>query len=232
MGEAVPPAAVHAEGIVKRFGATLALDRVGITVAAGDSHALVGRNGAGKSTLVSVRTGLHTPDAGRVSFQGEPAPAPGDTAAWQSKVACVYHKSMVTPARLTAAVATAQALPEVEFVLDHGGKPPIAAGGREPWAGLIGALAALPNVSCKLSGLVTEADWKSWRPRDVLPYARQLLDAFGPDRALFGSDWPVCTLAGQYADVYALAEQAVAALDPAERAAVLGGNAARIHRLG
>jgi len=97
MGEAVPPAAVRAEGVVKRFGATVALDRVGITVAAGDSHALVGRNGAGKSTLVSVLTGLHAPDAGRVAFQGEPAPAPGDTAAWQAKVACVYQKSMVVP---------------------------------------------------------------------------------------------------------------------------------------
>jgi simple sugar transport system ATP-binding protein len=97
MSEAVPPPAVQAEGIVKRFGATLALDRVGITVAAGDSHALVGRNGAGKSTLVSVLTGLHTPDAGQVRFLGEPAPAPGDTAAWQSKVACVYQKSMVVP---------------------------------------------------------------------------------------------------------------------------------------
>lgn len=97
MSEAVPPPAVHAEGIVKRFGATVALDRVGITVAAGDAHALVGRNGAGKSTLVSVLTGLHTPDAGHVSFLGEPAPAPGDTAAWQTKVACVYQKSMVVP---------------------------------------------------------------------------------------------------------------------------------------
>jgi simple sugar transport system ATP-binding protein len=92
-----PPPAVRAEGVVKRFGPTLALDRVGITVEAGDSHALVGRNGAGKSTLVSVLTGLHVPDAGRVSFQGEPAPASGDTAAWQSKVACVYQKSMVVP---------------------------------------------------------------------------------------------------------------------------------------
>ncbi|MFI0941959.1 sugar ABC transporter ATP-binding protein [Streptomyces sp. NPDC021020] len=91
------PSAVHAEGIVKRFGPTVALDRVGITVAVGDSHALVGRNGAGKSTLVSVLTGLHAPDAGRVAFLGEPAPAPGDTAAWQSKVACVYQKSMVVP---------------------------------------------------------------------------------------------------------------------------------------
>ncbi|NUS09823.1 MAG: sugar ABC transporter ATP-binding protein [Streptomyces sp.] len=92
-----PAPAVHAEGVVKRFGPTVALDRVGITVAVGDSHALVGRNGAGKSTLVSVLTGLHAPDAGRVAFLGEPAPAPGDTAAWQSKVACVYQKSMVVP---------------------------------------------------------------------------------------------------------------------------------------
>ncbi|MFJ2955999.1 sugar ABC transporter ATP-binding protein [Streptomyces sp. NPDC087270] len=97
MAEAVPPAAVHAEGIVKRFGATVALDQVGITVAAGDSHALVGRNGAGKSTLVSVLTGLQHPDAGQVRFQGEPAPAAGDTAGWQAKVACVYQKSMVVP---------------------------------------------------------------------------------------------------------------------------------------
>ncbi|WP_037914354.1 sugar ABC transporter ATP-binding protein [Actinacidiphila yeochonensis] len=102
MGEAAAPAAVHAEGIVKKFGATVALNGVGITVKAGDSHALVGRNGAGKSTLVSVLTGLQTPDEGRVAFQGEPAPAPGDTAAWQSKVACVYQKSMVVP-QLTVA---------------------------------------------------------------------------------------------------------------------------------
>ncbi|MGW2058073.1 sugar ABC transporter ATP-binding protein [Streptomyces sp. NPDC001840] len=91
------PAAVHAEGIVKRFGPTLALDDVRLTVRPGESHALVGRNGAGKSTLVSVVTGLHRPDAGRVTFGGEPAPAFGDTTAWQSKVACVYQKSMVVP---------------------------------------------------------------------------------------------------------------------------------------
>ncbi|MFD3438720.1 sugar ABC transporter ATP-binding protein [Streptomyces sp. NPDC058685] len=91
------PAAVHAEGIVKRFGPTVALDGVRLTVAPGESHALVGRNGAGKSTLVSVLTGLHRPDAGTVTFDGVPAPAFGDTAAWQSKVACVYQKSMVVP---------------------------------------------------------------------------------------------------------------------------------------
>jgi L-fuconolactonase len=138
---------------------------------------------------------------------------------------------LVTPAQLPAAVATVQALPEVRFVLDHGGKPPIAAGQWEPWAERIAALAALPHVSCKLSGLITEADWASWRPQDVLPYARHMLDAFGPDRVMFGSDWPVSTLAGQYADVYALAEQAVAGLEPAERDAVMGDTAARVYRL-
>ncbi|MCQ4046482.1 sugar ABC transporter ATP-binding protein [Streptantibioticus rubrisoli] len=91
------PAAVHAQGIVKRFGPTVALDGVHLTVRPGESHALVGRNGAGKSTLVSVLTGLHRPDAGTVTFHGRPAPAPGDRAAWQAEVACVYQKSMVVP---------------------------------------------------------------------------------------------------------------------------------------
>ncbi|MFD7227221.1 sugar ABC transporter ATP-binding protein [Streptomyces sp. NPDC059881] len=96
MAHQAPPA-VEAEGIVKRFGPTLALDGVRLTVAPGEAHALVGRNGAGKSTLVGVLTGLHRPDAGTVTFGGEPAPAYGSTAAWQSKVACVYQKSMVVP---------------------------------------------------------------------------------------------------------------------------------------
>ncbi|MFB6778426.1 sugar ABC transporter ATP-binding protein [Streptomyces sp. NPDC056352] len=94
--EKAPPA-VQAEGVVKRFGPTVALDGVQLTVQPGESHALVGRNGAGKSTLVSVLTGLHKADAGTVRFGGEPAPAFGDTTAWQSKVACVYQKSMVVP---------------------------------------------------------------------------------------------------------------------------------------
>ncbi|MFJ8751183.1 sugar ABC transporter ATP-binding protein [Streptomyces sp. NPDC102441] len=92
-----PPPAVQAEGVVKRFGPTVALDGVKLTVQPGESHALVGRNGAGKSTLVSVLTGLHRADAGTVTFGGEPAPAFGDTTAWQSKVACVYQKSMIVP---------------------------------------------------------------------------------------------------------------------------------------
>ncbi|MGW2413952.1 sugar ABC transporter ATP-binding protein [Streptomyces tubercidicus] len=90
-------AAVHAEGIVKRYGPTVALDGARLTVRPGEAHALVGRNGAGKSTLVSVLTGMERPDAGRVTFGGAPAPGWGDTAAWQRKVACVYQKSMTVP---------------------------------------------------------------------------------------------------------------------------------------
>ncbi|MFE1775724.1 sugar ABC transporter ATP-binding protein [Streptomyces sp. NPDC059008] len=90
-------AAVHAEGIVKRYGPTVALDGARLTVRPGEAHALVGRNGAGKSTLVSVLTGMQRPDAGRVTFGGEPAPGWGDTAAWRRKVACVYQKSMTVP---------------------------------------------------------------------------------------------------------------------------------------
>lgn len=90
-------AAVCAEGIVKRYGPTVALDGAGLTVRPGEAHALVGRNGAGKSTLVNVLTGMERPDAGRVSFGGQPAPAWGDTTAWQGKVACVYQKSMTVP---------------------------------------------------------------------------------------------------------------------------------------
>src|SRR5438270_14020977 len=94
-GRSAPVA--EADGVTKRFGATVALDGVGLTVLPGESHALVGRNGAGKSTLVSVLTGLIRPDAGTVRFNGEPAPPVTDRAAWRSRVACVYQKSTIIP---------------------------------------------------------------------------------------------------------------------------------------
>ena len=93
---------VEADGISKRFGATLALSDARISVAPGESHALVGRNGAGKSTLVSILTGLQNPDTGTLRFNGDPAPAPGDTDAWRSKVACVYQRSTIIPALTVA----------------------------------------------------------------------------------------------------------------------------------
>lgn len=187
--------------------------------------------------LPDVLASLTGPLAGvRHQVQDEPDPhwltRPGVHTGLKAVAAAgLAYDLLVTPVQLPAALATARALPQVRFVLDHCGKPPIASGGWQPWAGRIAELAALPNVTCKLSGLVTEADWLAWRPQDVLPYARHVLDTFGPHRVMYGSDWPVATLAGRYADVYALAEQAVAYLDPAERAAVLGGTAARVYRL-
>ncbi|MFF9557582.1 amidohydrolase family protein [Streptomyces albus] len=141
----------------------------------------------------------------------------------------LVYDLLVTPRELPAAVATAEALPELSFVLDHAAKPAVAAGEWEPWATGLRRLAALPNVSCKLSGLVTEADWGGWTKQQLLPYARHVLETFGPDRVLYGSDWPVCTLAAYYDEVAALAEEATAHLAPAERAAVFGGNAARVY---
>ncbi|MET9217411.1 amidohydrolase family protein [Streptomyces sp. NPDC003300] len=143
----------------------------------------------------------------------------------------LVYDLLVTVDQLPVAIGTVRALPEVRFVLDHGAKPPIGGGGWEPWAASMTELSALPNVWCKLSGLVTEADWRRWRVADVLPYARHLLAAFGPDRLLFGSDWPVCTLAADYSSVVALAEAALSPLTPAARDAVLGRNAARLYAL-
>jgi L-fuconolactonase len=138
---------------------------------------------------------------------------------------------LVTPRELPAALETAAALPDLRFVLDHAAKPHIASGGWEPWAAQIAALAALPNVTCKLSGLVTEATWSGWEPADLLPYARHVLDVFGPSRVLFGSDWPVCTLAASYGEVLALAEAASADLSPSDRSSLFGETASRVYGL-
>ncbi|WP_329521340.1 amidohydrolase family protein [Spirillospora sp. NBC_01491] len=137
---------------------------------------------------------------------------------------------LVRPAQAEAALEFARRLPEVRLVLDHAGKPDIAGGAWEPWASWIEEMAALPNVTVKLSGLVTEAA-PGWTPADVLSYARHVLAAFGPGRTMYGSDWPVCTLAATYGQVAALAEEACADLGEAARALVFGGTARRVYRL-
>lgn len=143
----------------------------------------------------------------------------------------LVYELLTRPHQLPAAARTVAALPDVRFVLDHCAKPPIATGELEPWATDLRRLAAADNVGCKLSGLVTEADWASWRVADLAPYVEQVLTAFGPHRLLFGSDWPVCLLAAPYERVVAAAEQLTAALSPAEREAIFAGNARRIYRL-
>jgi L-fuconolactonase len=141
----------------------------------------------------------------------------------------LVYDLLVVAEQLPAATAAAARLPEVTFVLDHLGKPPIASGALEPWATRVRELAALPNVHCKLSGMVTEAAWDSWTTAALAPYAQVVLDAFGPGRVMAGSDWPVCTLAATYGEVLETAGTLTASLGADERAAVLGGTARRVY---
>jgi L-fuconolactonase len=136
---------------------------------------------------------------------------------------------LVRPGQLAAALRVAGDLDGVSFVLDHGGKPAIAAGLVEPWARQVAELARRPNVTCKLSGLVTEAA-PEWEPGQIAPYAGWLLDCFGPGRLMFGSDWPVCTLAATYGQVVALARALLGGrLSAGETDAVFSQNAAAVY---
>lgn len=137
---------------------------------------------------------------------------------------------MLRPEHLGAAVAVVRSHPSLRFVLDHLGKPPIAADRLEPWATALRGLAAEPNVSCKLSGVQTIAA-PDWTPGDLAPFLDTALDAFGPGRLVFGSDWPVSAQAAAYGQVVAVADQACRTLSAGERAAVLGDNARRLYGL-
>jgi L-fuconolactonase len=143
----------------------------------------------------------------------------------------LVYDLVITAGQLGASARAAAAVPDLVFVLDHLGKPPIASGRTEPWARDLRGLAALPNTSAKLSGLVTEADWRRWQVADLRPYAEIALAAFGPARTMFGSDWPVCTLAASYPDVLAAARDLTAGLSPAEREAVFAGTATSVYGL-
>jgi L-fuconolactonase len=138
---------------------------------------------------------------------------------------------LVLAPQLAVARAVAGRLPDVRFVLDHLAKPPIAAGGWQPWADDLAALAELPNVTAKLSGLVTEARWDDPDAERIGRYARHALAEFGAERCMFGSDWPVCTLVAGYGDVLDLAGVITADLGGADRADVFGGVATRVYGL-
>ena len=143
----------------------------------------------------------------------------------------LIYDLVITAGQLSASARAAAAVPDLVFVLDHLGKPPIAAGRTEPWAQDLRRLAALPNTVAKLSGLVTEADWRRWQIADLRPYAEVAVDAFGPARLMFGSDWPVCTLAASYPDVLAAARDLTVGLTSAECEAVFAGTALSVYGL-
>ncbi len=113
----------------------------------------------------------------------------------------LVYDLLIFPRHLANAEALVARLPEQRFVVDHLAKPFIRDRQIEPWASALRRLARFPNVSCKLSGLVTEADWRAFTREDLLPYLEIALDAFGPERLLFGSDWPVCLVAASYSSV-------------------------------
>ncbi len=137
---------------------------------------------------------------------------------------------VIVPHQLPAAAYAAAAVPDLTLVLDHAAKPPVG-GDLGGWAAAVRALAAQPNTTCKLSGLVTEAP-PGTAVGEYAAVADVVLGAFGAERVMFGSDWPVCLLASDYAGVMALARSLTAGLSATERAAVFGGTAARAYRLG
>ena len=136
----------------------------------------------------------------------------------------------VTYDQLTAVAALAGSCPETTFVLDHLGKPPVASRELDPWRTDLTSLSAFPNVVCKLSGLTTEAR-PGWTPADVLPYLQHALDAFGPSRCMFASDWPVASLRTTHQVWVEVVLELISHLSPEGQAAVLGGTAAAAYAL-
>jgi L-fuconolactonase len=138
---------------------------------------------------------------------------------------------LVRARELPAATETAAAFPDLRFVLDHIAKPRIADGRDALWTERMPRLAALPNVTVKLSGMVTEADWAHWTAADLRPFVQAVVEWFGTSRIMFGSDWPVCLLAGSYRSVAAGLADALGTLSPTEEALVYRENAAAAYRL-
>ena len=177
-------------------------------------------------TLVGIRHQVH--DEKDAQWLLRPDVARGLAAVREAGLA---YDILVRPRELPAALAMAKAFPDMRLVIDHLAKPPIASGEIEAWAAQMEPFRSLPHVFCKLSGMVTEANWTSWTPADLHPYVVRGLDIFGPERVMYGSDWPVCLLAGSYGAVKRALEEALPPLSAEEQAGVFGGNAIRFYDL-
>jgi L-fuconolactonase len=138
---------------------------------------------------------------------------------------------LIYPRHLPVAAEFVKRFPQQRFVLDHLAKPFIKRGEIEPWRSNLRRLADFSNVYCKLSGMVTEADWQAWTVEQIAPYLKTALECFGAERLMIGSDWPVCTIAGSYARTMNLVIEFLKGYPDAERDAVLGGTAAKFWRL-
>lgn len=183
------------------------------------------RAGEGGSRLVGIRHQVHD--------EVDPAWLLGDDVLRGLRAvdeAGLVFDLLVRAREMPAAVELARTLPSLRLVLDHAGKPPIASGNCERWADLLAALGKHQNVSCKLSGLLTEAG-KDWNTDLLRPYADRILGAFGAGRVMYGSDWPVSTLRAPYESVYNTSVALIEHLTPAEMTAIFGVNAAATYGL-
>lgn len=132
---------------------------------------------------------------------------------------------------LKHATTVADAVPSLKLVINHLSKPEIKSGRIDEWAADLKQAASRPNVFCKLSGMVTEADWQNWSAADLQPYVDVALEAFGPERCMYGSDWPVCELAATYQQVFDALMECISKLSESEQAAILGSNAIDFYKL-
>jgi L-fuconolactonase len=143
----------------------------------------------------------------------------------------VTYDILIYPKQLEATIEFVKLFPNQSFVIDHLAKPFIRTGRLDNWASQIKTLAKFDNVYCKLSGMVTEADWQNWKPEHFTPYLDWVLESFGSQRVLYGSDWPVCLVAASYKQQLTIIDQYVARLSSTEQAAIMGGNAIRFYNL-
>lgn len=184
------------------------------------------RAGTGGSHLVGIRHQVHNEDdpawldrtdvrRGLAAVQGAGLP----------------YDLLLRPREMPAGLDVARAMPDLPFVIDHLAKPLIASRQIDAWSELMAPFGRLPNVWCKVSGMVTEADHASWTIDDLRPYVDRVLEIFGPQRLMFGSDWPVCLVAASYGTVVDTMGALIANLSATEQAAIMGGTAARFYGL-
>lgn len=138
---------------------------------------------------------------------------------------------LLFPKHLPVARVVVEMFPDQKFVIDHISKPLVKSHILDPWKEDIKAIAEFRNVYCKLSGMVTEADWTNWKPHDFRPYLDVVFMAFGTERVMTGSDWPVCLAAGSYKDVTAVVDKFISELPPEVRGKILGSNCSEFYNL-
>ena len=138
---------------------------------------------------------------------------------------------LLFPQHLEAALDLVKKCPEQRMVIDHLAKPLIKDGEWKEWKKRIALLAERELIYCKISGMITEADWKKWKTEDLLPYLEIVLELFGPERLMYGSDWPVCLVAGEYEQVYRVVEDFTDQLSPSERDRIMGETAAEFYKI-